>query len=118
MGEGPTARPPYVNRRNWWVYTERKRGKSLTEFGSALGVTHTRVRQIVTKVDQCLLKQPNRVATDGPPWAPPPDNVRCRAMTRDGDRCKMPAEANGGDGFCWSHHHKVRHGRWPCADDD
>jgi hypothetical protein len=106
-----------VNRRDWWVYTERKRGKSLTEIGSVLGVTHTRVRQIVTRVDRFLLEQPNRVARDGPGWQPPPDRYRCQAMTQDGDRCKMPAEPYGGDGLCWNHRYQVRHGRWPSADD-
>lgn len=118
MSEDLTARPPFVNRRDWWVYTERKRGKSLTAIGSALGVTHTRVRQIVTRVERVLVERPNRVATEGRHWAPPPDTNRCRAITRDGDRCKLPAEPSSGDGLCGSHRYKQLHGHWPSAEAD
>ncbi|MGH2534872.1 MAG: hypothetical protein ACRDJW_21640 [Thermomicrobiales bacterium] len=118
MSEVPRARPPYVSQRNWWVYTERMQGKSYSEIGEALDLTHTRIRQIVTRVDRFLLEQPNRRATDGPAWAPPPDRHRCRAITRDGDRCKMRAELGDSAGLCTNHRYKLRHGHWPRAMDD
>src|SRR5690349_11773498 len=100
MSEVPAARPPYVSQRNWWVYTERQRGRSYAEIGAVLHLTHTRIRQIVTRVDRSLLEQPDRLATEGPVWAPPADGHRCRAITRDGDRCKMRAESDLDDGLC------------------
>ena len=118
MTDLPDARPPYVSQRNWWIYTERMRGRSYTEIGTVLHLTHTRIRQIVTSVDRFLVEQPNRRATDGRLWALPPDRERCRAITRDGDRCKMRADRNEGDGLCWNHWFQRRHGHWPRACDD